>query len=125
VTDTSEPMRVLLTSSAVLHGSPEEPCVAAFDADVVPIDTSGGIATPGGYGYGGGYGTAPTPTAPEREEAVILLDDLEHAWLFKHAAQAGGRTRVEYRLMSCRFDPGIEVPPEVYDAQGTLVRRTR
>jgi hypothetical protein len=121
VTDTSEPMRVLLTDSAVMHGTPEEPCVAAFDAEVVPIDTSGGTAAPG---YGG-YGYAPAPTAPEREQAIILLDDMEHSWIFKHVAAPGGKTRVEYRTMSCRFDPAIEIPPEVYDQQGTLVRRTR
>jgi hypothetical protein len=124
VTDASEPMRVLMTDEAVMHGTPTDACVAAFGAEVVPIDLSGGAAG-GLYGVppGGGYG-APAIPASEREQAVILLDDMEHAWLFRQVSPSG-RARIEYRLMSCRFDPGVELPPEVYDAQGTLVRRAR
>ncbi len=125
VTDTSEPMRALLSDSAVMYGTPDEPCIAALDAEVVPID----LGSP--YGAAGGTigitGYTPTPTTPEteREQAVILLDDMEHSWLFRHVDQPGGKARVEYRVMSCRFDPSVEVPPEVYEQQGTLVRRTR
>ena len=30
---------------------------------------------------------------------------------------------IQYRSMSCRFDPSAEVPFEVYGAAGTLVQR--
>jgi hypothetical protein len=126
VTDASEPMRVLMTGTAVMHGTPEEPCVAAFDAEIVPIDLSGGAAGSlyGGGAVGGAVGHGGAPST-EREAAVILLDDMDRAWLFRQATQPTGRTRIEYRVMSCRFDPAVEVPPEVYEVAGTLVRRAR
>jgi hypothetical protein len=132
VTDASEPMRVLMTGAAVMHGTPEEPCVAAFDAEIVPIDSSASSAAGGTYGGGiiGGspsarYGLGAAGPQDEQERALILLDDLEHAWLFRQARQPNGRARIEYRTMGCRFDPAVELPAEIYDAQGTLVRRTR
>lgn len=121
VTDAAEPMRVLLTGSAVMHGTPDDPCVAAFDATLVPIDTAG----LGGGGIVGGIGSYGAAPGNEREEAIVLLDDLDHAWLFRHVSAPSGSTRVEYRSMSCRFDSGVEIPLEVYDAPGTLVRRSR
>jgi hypothetical protein len=105
VTDALEPMRLLLTSQAVMHGTPAEPCVAAFDAEVVALD--------------------PTLGAPEQERAILPMDDLEHAWLFRTTFGTRGEQQVEYRLMSCRFDPTLEPPPEVYGQPGTRLRRIR
>jgi hypothetical protein len=92
VTDSVEGPRTLLTGFAVLYGSPEAPCAAAFEA----------------------VGLAPETGQPTRDSALILLDDMEHSVLFR---RAGERTaRIEYRNMVCRFDPTVEIPPEVYRA---------
>jgi hypothetical protein len=96
VRDAVEPVRVLLTDSAVMHGTPEAPCVDVFDAE--PVKTSG--------------------ASNARERALLSLDG--PSWLFRMTADNSRRdARVEYRSMSCRPDPGVEVPPEVYDMPGT------
>jgi hypothetical protein len=105
VTDTSEPMRVLLTGQAVMHGTPKEACVAAFEAEVVSID--------------------PTLGAPEQERAILIMDDLEHSWIFRTSYGVMGEPRVEYRSMSCRFDPSLEPPVEIFGQAGTRVRRAK
>ena len=96
--DAVEPLRVFLTDDAVLHGTPEHPCAAALDADPVRLTSSGGSA---------------------RERALLFPDG--SSWLFRLAAVEGGRreARVEYRSMSCRPDPNLEPPPEVYELPGT------
>jgi hypothetical protein len=100
ISDAAEPQRVLLTDAAVLHGTPAAPCVAAYDAEPVPSDGSSGA----------------------RERAVLLLDDLEHAWLFRTSADSNRDSGVlEYRTMSCRFDASLEVPQEVQRARGVRV----
>jgi hypothetical protein len=100
VSDPLEPLRVLLTEDAVLFGSPTAPCVGAFDADVVSTDpTRRGI----------------------NERALLFVDDLEHAWIFRSGVVDSGSSRVEYRTMSCRLDPNAEVPVEVFQARGTIV----
>jgi photosystem II stability/assembly factor-like uncharacterized protein len=92
VTDSVEGPRTLLTGLAVLHGSPDAPCAAAFEATGIAAET--GQAT--------------------HDSAIILLDDLEHSVLFR---RVGERVpRIEYRNMVCRFDPALEIPPEVYRA---------
>ena len=115
VTDPVEPVRVLLTSGAVLHGTPEAPCVAAWDAEAVNLDPA--------------PGTAGTPLAASTNEvvrAILPFDDLEHAWLFRTPRNARSETgAVEWRSMSCRLDPTLETPPEVFQVDGTLVRRAR
>jgi hypothetical protein len=103
VSDPVEPLRLLLTAEAVMHGSPSDPCVAAFDAEVVVLDPSIGT--------------------PEQERAILPLDDLEHSWLFRKMYDPNGEATVEYRMMSCRFDPGVEIPPETFSAAGTRVKR--
>ncbi len=101
ISDAAEPQRVLLTDAAVLHGTPAVPCAAAYDAESVPAD-------------GGSSGA--------RERAVLLLDDLEHAWLFRTSADSSRDSGVlEYRTMSCRFDASLEVPQEVQRARGVRV----
>lgn len=103
VSDPVEPLRLLLTNRAVMHGTPQDPCVAAFDAEVIQLDP--------------GIGT------PEQERAILPLDDLEHSWIFRTIYDPNGEATVEYRMMSCRFDGGVEIPPEVYAATGTRVKR--
>jgi hypothetical protein len=96
VTDASDPPRLFLSAGAVLYGTPENACATAFDADEVPFDS----------------------TALRRERALLLLDDLEHSWLFRSNADSSA---VQYRTMKCHFEPDLEVPSEVYRAPGTLV----
>jgi len=104
ITDAAEPLRVLLTNRAVMHGTPAQPCVAAYDAQIVVLDDG----------------------ANESERAILPLDDLEHAWLFRTLPdQRTNLPSVEYRSMSCRFDPGAEIPAEVYRATGTMIPRAR
>lgn len=102
VTDASEPVRLLVTSGAVMYGTPKSPCVAAFDAEVVPLEMNEGRT--------------------EGERAILPTDDLEHAWLFRNVSDARGAA-VEYRNMSCRYDPTVEVPAEAYSVSGATIRR--
>lgn len=103
VADAVEPLRTLLTGDAVLHGTPQQPCVAAFDARLVQ---------PKGTGE------------PQLESAIISLADLEHAWMFRLVPDPESRSpRVEQRPMTCRFDPTAEIPAEVYGEPGTEVLR--
>jgi hypothetical protein len=103
ISEGSEPPRAFLTALAVLHGTPSRACAAAFDAEPVPFESQLAFRT---------------------ERAIVPLDDLEHAYLFRVAQSPGTEVaRVEYRLMDCRFDPGAEVAPEVYRAPGTSVPR--
>jgi photosystem II stability/assembly factor-like uncharacterized protein len=92
VTDSVEGPRTLLTGFAVLYGSPEAPCAAAFEA--VGISAETGQAT--------------------RDSALILVDDMEHSVLFRRVGERS--PRIEYRNMVCRFDSTLEIPPEVYRA---------
>ncbi len=90
VSDAREPLRLLATDDAVLHGTPDRPCVAAFHA---------------------------IPTPPARAEAdlvsaILPMGDLEHAWLFRPIAVPPNGSGVEYRPMACRFDPGAELPDD-------------
>ena len=63
----------MLTSEAVLHGTPQSPCVAAFGVEPVPNEAGAAAA----------------------ESALIAPDDLEHAWLFRQVPVPGGSgTRV-------------------------------
>jgi hypothetical protein len=97
VTDPVEPMRVLLTGDAVLYGAPSSACAAAYDATVVPESAS-------------------VPA----ERAIISVDALDRSWLFRFADGSRDQPRsLEYRAMSCRFDPTSEKPPEVKGQNGT------
>jgi hypothetical protein len=98
VTDTSDPPRLFLSAGAVLYGTPENACATAFDADEV----------------------AEGSAAVRRERALLLLEDLEHSWLFRSIPDSNA---VQYRTMKCHFEPDLEVPADVYRAPGTLVPR--
>jgi hypothetical protein len=101
VVDGTDPQRVLLTSAAVMYGTPREPCVAAWEAN--QVEPASG-------------------TEGQLESAILPLDDLDHAWLFRLTARdPKSSPGFDYRLMSCRFDPSLEVPSVVFQAPGTLV----
>jgi hypothetical protein len=103
VTDSVDPPRAMLTGTAVLHGTLENPCVAAYEVELVPNDA-----------------------APELEEsAIVLLSDLDHAWLFKNTAPSGNPPQIEYRTMSCRFSASVEVPPETFNMPNMLAPRRK
>ena len=103
VLDVEEPMRVMLTGQSVMHGTPDSPCTAAFEAQIVPVD--GGPETQG-------------------EVAILSLPELDRSWLFRRMGDDDGYPgRIEYRPMSCRFDPSLRVPAAVYKLPGTRVRR--
>ncbi|MFO7180056.1 MAG: hypothetical protein DIU78_015265, partial [Pseudomonadota bacterium] len=97
VGDAVEGPRTLLTGAAVLHGTPNEPCVAAFGALLVPSDASQG----------------------SRESALVIPGEAGRSVLFR---VVGGRDSAEivYRPMSCRFDPSLEVPSDVHRVLGLL-----
>ena len=93
---------LLLTSSTVLHGTPSSPCVAGWHA----------------HGAGGSAFRA------------ILPGDLTRAFLFRRAEDEARQTRapritVEYRPMTCRFDPQATVPEPVFAEPGTLAAATK
>ncbi len=93
-----EPL-VLMTSGAVIHGTPTSPCLAAFEAD--------------------GINNAPI--------GAVLPGDLSRAWLFRFTADPppGAAKRaepglaLEYRPMVCRYDPSARIPEVVWTQEGT------
>jgi hypothetical protein len=92
ISDPVDPPRAMLTGDAVLHGTPEAPCAAAFEVEAV------------------------RSLAEQRpdERAIVVLDDLEHSWLLRRVDPGDGAApHVEYRGMSCRFEPGLEIPEEL------------
>jgi hypothetical protein len=91
ISDAVDPPRAMLTGDAVLHGTPEAPCAAALEVDALR--------------------SIADRSADER--GLILLDDLEHAWLLRRVDHPESGSRLEYRSMSCRFEPGLEIPEEL------------
>ena len=102
VSDGGDAPQAFLTSYAVMHGTPATPCVSSFDGEPVAPD---GV---------------PTPTT----RVILPLGDLGHAYLFRATVQ-GTEVRLEYHPIACKFDPAVEVPPELYRAPGALVPRSR
>ncbi|HVU04139.1 MAG TPA: hypothetical protein VHE30_20420 [Polyangiaceae bacterium] len=101
VTDPIEPMRVLLTGDAVLHGTPESPCAAAFEASLVFMEAA---------------------SLGQTEQGVVFPDANERSYLFRNAAGTrDGVSAVEYRSMTCRAEPTAEVPREVWSEKGTHI----
>jgi hypothetical protein len=102
VTDPVEPLRVFLTDDAVLHGTPESPCAAAYEATLVSSE-----------------GVAPAAAV---EQGIVFTDPADRSWLFRSGKAASELTlALEYRAMTCRFDPATEVPVEVFREKGTLI----
>jgi hypothetical protein len=100
IADPIEPMRVLLTDNAVLHGSPRSACVAAYEADLVTSEA-------------GGHQT---------DRALIFVEPSEHSYLFRSVdASQGESPSVSFRTMTCHADPAMDAPIEVFRERGTLV----
>lgn len=89
----------LLTGGAVIHGTPSSPCIAGWDARAV--------------------GRGPL--------SAVVQGDLKRAWIFRittdpgRAARRGdnGAQAIEYRPMTCKYDPGARVPDAVWNEPGT------
>jgi hypothetical protein len=94
ISDPNEPMPVLVTGDAVLHGTPGEPCAVAFAAATAGAST-------------------------DAVSALIFVDPAARSWAFRKAPDASREDELEYRAMSCSFDPNAEVPEEVFQAPGT------
>jgi hypothetical protein len=99
VSDQVEPPRAMLTGDAVLYGTKSAPCAAAFEIHSAPGGAADPAATEGG---------------------VVPLDDLTHAWLFRRLREGAESARVEYRSMSCHFEPNLELPDEILNAPEAL-----
>jgi hypothetical protein len=95
----AEPL-VLLTSSAVVQGTPASPCLAGFEVE----------------------------SATSAPISAVVPGDLAHAWLFRSSVdppRAGKRPdaaptpTLEYRPMVCHYDPAARVPEIVWTRDGT------
>lgn len=94
-----EPIRTLLSTDAVLYGTPKAPCLAALAAEAVDME--------------------------RRDDRVwmhAIVDPraLDKAWAFRVVFDDAGGKQVSYRRMSCVFDPQAEVPQLVFREPGTL-----
>ncbi|MBI4704404.1 MAG: hypothetical protein HY744_25140 [Deltaproteobacteria bacterium] len=86
---------VLITDFAVLHGTPAQPCVAAWTASELRSG-SGQIR-------------------------ALLAGSLGRAWLFRPTP--GAPRSLDWRRMSCRTNPAAAVPDAVWREQGTTRRQ--
>jgi hypothetical protein len=109
---------VLMTSGAVLHGTPSSPCIAAWEADL--LSGAQGASDNGAF-------------------AAVLPGDLTHSWLFRPAPEPpiAGRTLVESssttrsaprrsieaRPMTCRLDPSAPIPEAAWTEPGATRQR--
>jgi hypothetical protein len=108
ITDSSEPPRVLVTERAVLHGSPQNPCVAAFEAST-PRGGMRQSIVPGSSGGG----------REPRITAIVPMNDMAHAWAFQEIRQSEWQVAVQARPMSCRFDASLTIPRELVPRLGS------
>lgn len=109
--DSVDAPRLLFTGRGVLHGAPESPCVAAFEATESRAASRAGSDAPGTYGSGNGE---------ERRSALLPMNDLAHAWAFREVSEnRWGQKRIFARSMSCRMDPAAVIPRELLH-EGTL-----
>ena len=101
----AEPL-ALITRGAVVQGTPEAPCLGAFEAE--PPPNAVGSAAMG----------------------AVIPGDLAHAWLFRAASdapaprpgrrgQSGPSPALEYRPMACHYDPTARVPESIWNSPGT------
>jgi hypothetical protein len=86
VTHTTEPIPVLRTQDAVLHGVPGRPCVAVYEAGL-SRDTAGSTTL-----------------------ALVTPEATHGSWLFRRTE---GSEEFDARPMTCQFDASLEVPIEV------------
>ncbi len=86
----------LLTAGAVAYGSPSAPCSAGWEA----------------------AGVAKAPIS------AVLSGDLSRSWIFRVASAQGKpgeapSSAIEYRAMSCHYDPAAPIPEAVWGEKGT------
>ncbi len=100
-----EPL-AFITRGAVVQGTPEAPCLGAFEVEPPP-----NVVTSAAMG-------------------AVIPGDLAHAWLFRvsndvpaprpgRRGKGGASTALEYRPMACHYDPAARVPESIWAAQGT------
>jgi hypothetical protein len=88
---------VLVTERAVLHGSPQKPCVAAFDAK-------------GAQTFAQQF--ARRARSEPEVTAIVPTFDMAHSWAFQETKVSDWQSTVQARPMSCRFDPSLTIPRE-------------
>lgn len=86
----------LLTAGAIAYGPPSAPCSAGWEA----------------------AGVAKSPVS------AVLSGDLARSWIFRLASAAGKpgeapSTAIEYRPMTCHYDPAAPIPEAVWSEKGT------
>jgi hypothetical protein len=86
----------LLTAGAVVHGSPAAPCAAGWEAW----------------------------SAAHEKMSAVLSGDLARSWIFRVVSAPGKpgeapSPSVEYRAMTCRYDPAATIPDAVWNEKGT------
>jgi hypothetical protein len=104
LTDPVDAPRLLVTGRAVLHGTPEQPCVAAFEAAELRPHRADRL---------GAGGNAPAAGAQERVFALLPTGDLSNAWAFQEVSETRWHKRIQARPMSCRYDPALTLPAEL------------
>lgn len=104
LTDPVDAPRLLFTGRAVLHGSPEQPCVAAFEAAELRPQRSE---------RAGALGNGSNAPARERTFALLPTGDLSNAWAFQEVSESRWHKRIQARPMSCRYDSSLTLPPEL------------
>jgi hypothetical protein len=87
--------RLLLTSTAILHGDPGHPCVASWQADSL-------------------RGKPPS--------RALITGGLDRAWLFRPTV--GRKRAIDLRPMQCRYDTTAVFPEALWREVGVL-RSTR
>ena len=91
------PPITLLTAGAIAYGTPAAPCSAGWEAQGVARATV----------------------------SAVLSGDLARSWLFRIApptTPSGGEATtpsLEYRPMTCHFDPAAPIPDAVWAEKGT------
>ena len=81
----------LLTEKAVLHGTPDSPCVAGWHASNL---------------------------AQHDQRVAIVSGDLSHAWLFRESPKKVGA--IDVQKLTCHWAPDASLPEEVWKASGTV-----
>jgi hypothetical protein len=100
IRDAVDPERLFLTASAVLYGTPDSACAAAFDAEPVRTSRQELLA----------------------ERALIGVSPDSRSWLFRLAPDSTPYSPViQYRPMTCRYDAELVPPQDVYAMPGTQI----
>jgi hypothetical protein len=100
IRDAVDPERLFLTATAVVYGTPDKACAAAFDAEPVRTATRQEVLA---------------------ERALIGLSPDSRSWLFRAAPDSTPYSPViQYRPMTCRYDAELVPPQDIYAMPGTF-----